>query len=451
MKKLLLITYHFPPDAAVGALRPAKFAQYLPEYDWKPFVLSVKENYYERLDRGRMGAGVASDQIWRTRVWPNPGRLYRKLKEWVYSIRGKREIFEEKVNTFQSNRALPAGNGGILRQIRRVILSLLEVADGLLGWVPPALSTAFFLYKRSPIDCLYTSGPPHVAHLIGLALKKRYGTRWVADFRDPWILNPIRSAQAKSTLSEWLEQWMEKEVVTHADNIISVTDRMTQAFQSLYPQIEKTKFVTIPNGYDPDDFVGIPPPLNPNKFRMSYLGTFYVGRTPAPFLQAVQELIQEGQIQSEKLEIRFIGACRYSDGQSVEEMIRDRHLSTVVHIVDPIPHKQALAEMMASHVLLLFAPNQYYQVPAKTFEYLGTGADILALTPEGATADLIQNTGRGVVVDPDSIPHIKEAIASLYQKYQTRNWQLRDGGPSPQNLSRYHRKTLTKELVTLLG
>jgi len=448
MKKILILSYHFPPDAAVGAIRAAKFAKYLPEFGWEPYVLTVKPRYYNGLDQERMADTPVSMNVFTTGIWPDPGVIYMWLKRWLYRLLGKRRVFEAKVRTYsppdQPNAESIAG------ALRRLVRSLLVVADGELGWVPPATLKALLLMRRLKITCLYTSGPPHAAHVAGLTIKLLQSTRWIADFRDPWTLGIERPAFMSSTLADGIEAWLEGHVVKHADKVISVTDRMTQAFIARYTSVDKAKFVTLPNGYDPEDLQTVQVLTNNCKFRVSYLGTFYFGRTPADFLKAVRALINEGILAPNDLDIRFIGHCRHINGQSVEEMINEQGLLSVVQILDPLPYLDALREMVASDVLLLFAPNQPHQVPGKTFEYLASGADIIAFTSEGATADLLKDEAQGFIVEPNSLEHIKRALEQCYRRYKMKRHCRLSSLSSQHTLSRYQRKTLTKELALIL-
>jgi glycosyltransferase involved in cell wall biosynthesis len=449
MPKVLIVSYHFPPDAAVGAIRAAKFAKYLPEFGWQPYVLTVKEEYYDAVDGSRMSDVALSERIFRTKVWPNPGTLYLKLKKWLYYVTGKRHLFDEKVRTYRPPD--PVKSQGMLVQLRRFVNSLLGMAEGTLAWVPPAILKAIFLVGRYQIYCLYTSGPPHSAHLVGLAVKYLYGTRWVADFRDPWTQCPQTSWYVRSKLSDRLEAWMEKQVVMHADKVVSVTERMGQSFRTLHPQLAKTKFVTILNGYDPEDFADLVRSRSNAKFRVSYLGSFYLGRTPAYFLKAARELIDEGTLSYDGFEVRLIGQCRYIAGESVETMVHREGLSSVVRIMEPVPYKDALRQMADSDLLLLFAPAQPLQIPGKAFEYLASGAHIIAFTGEGATADLIRQSQRGFVVEPDSVHQIKTALKVCYQRCKMNGGGPRCSSLSLEHLFIYHRRTLTKDLVSVLG
>jgi glycosyltransferase involved in cell wall biosynthesis len=449
MKKILIVTYYFPPDAAVGALRSLKFSKYLPEFGWQPYVLTVKEAYCDTLDPSRMRDVVAPQQVFRTGVWPDPGVLYLKLKKWLYRLSGRRDISDETLQA-ESN-ASPPGATGTIGQLRHRMLSFLAVAGGKLGWVPPATAKAFLLVKRHDIDCLYTTGPPHAAHLVGLAMKVLTGRKWVADFRDPWTLVPAGTPRSPFVHAAKIEAWLERQVIERADKVICVTDRMSLAFRTKYSHVDQGKFVTIPNGYDPDDFSGLSRPARNGIFKMSYLGTFYMRRTPEYFLKAVRELIDESKLSQEGLEIRFIGDCRHIDGKPVATMVQQAGLSSITKIMDSVPYREALQVMVDSRLLLLFAPAQDDQVPGKTFEYLASGADVIAVTSsEGATASVIRATGRGFVVEPGSIQQMKDALESSYRQYALGTCDQETRSKSDDALLMYHRKTLTSKLVSIL-
>lgn len=448
MKRMLIVSYHFPPDSAVGGLRALKFAKYLPECGWRPYVLTVKEQYCESPDPSRISDVITPEQVYRTRVWPDPGVLYVRLKKRLFELAGKRHVFER-----QSNAPDPADSPtppGPLQRLRRVLFSLLAVASGKLGWVPSATIKAVLLIKRHRIDGLYTTGPPHAAHLVGLAAKRLTGVKWVADFRDPWTLLPPGTKYPGNPPCKPIDTWLERLVVEHADTVVSVTERMRQAFRIGYPHVEAEKFVTIPNGYDPADFQGLSRSRRNGTFRISYLGTFYMRRTPEHFLRAVKELIDEGVLCPGSLEIKFIGTCRFVDGQPVDTMVEQMNLSSITEIRDPLPYRKALQVMMDSQVLLLLAPSQDDQVPGKTFEYLASGADVIAVTSRnGATANVLRTTARGFVVEPGSVTQMKEALTASYRRVS--NGGLEGRSVSDAALRMYDRRMLTGQLAELLA
>src|SRR5439155_18746939 len=148
------------------------------------------------------------------------------------------------------------------------------------------------------------------------------------------------------------------------------------------------------------------------------------------------------------LEIRLIGNCKYVKGRLTADIAESLGLSSSVRVIDPVPYKRALEYTMTSHLLVLLAPDQPYEIPGKAYEYLASGVDILALTQQGATADLIQKTGGGVVVNPQDIVGIKDAVLGCYLKWAASD--ACDRSRRPNETKMYERRELTKRLVAIL-
>ena len=164
-------------------------------------MLTVKESYYWQVDPSKMNDVSESDHIVRTAVWPDPARMYHELKKYVYRILGKREPLKESTHSYPES--FYNSHEGQFARIRRVLRSLLFVLpEGGLGWVIPAFMTARKMIVRFQIDSIYSSGPPHAAHVIGVLLKKVYGLKWVADFRDPWRIMGGKGEHRRSRVSK---------------------------------------------------------------------------------------------------------------------------------------------------------------------------------------------------------------------------------------------------------
>ena len=418
---------------------------------WTPYVLTAKEESYGRIDPHLLQDLNGKVEIYRTGAWMNPGMLYFQVKSCVYRLAGKQQVFRKKVASYHPVKGDRRENW--LGRVRRVARSLCNSGGGELTWTLPALFKAMALMRIHQFDYVYTTGPPHDVHLVGLVLKKIYGVKWVADFRDPWssVIGQPGAVQARrSKVLENVIAFLEKQVVKNADNVLVTTGRLADAFANLYPKGRTEKFHNVFSGFDPDDFISIQVARPTSKFRVAYLGTFYVGRTPELFLEAVRALIDDNKILEDRLDIRFIGACRYAEGKSVEEMVKQAGLSSVVTIEDAVPHTRALEEMGSAHVLLLFAPDQPLQIPGKIFEYLASGSDILAFTSEGATADLLRQVGRGTVVKPDALEEIKGALEASYVRFCSPPCPQKDHPQDDPMLVPYHKQTLTAKLVELL-
>ena len=443
-KKILMIAYHFPPDAAVGGLRPLKFAKYLPHYGWEPYVLTVRPRYYESLDQSRLHEVPFQTRVFRTAMLPHPNTMYKSMKGSYYRLTGRKQEFNQKLLE-------PSSDGhpespDILRRTRKLFSSLLWIPpDDVLGWLPIAVVKGIRLLRAHQITHIYTTNPPHTTHLVGLAIKNLCNVKWIADFRDLWLFDkPFQTRTA-----ERIEHWMERKVVENADAIALTTDRMTDKFRQTYPGVKAAKFSTVANGYDADDFSSISRALKPQKFTLTYIGSFYDERTPEPLLRAVSKLVAGGQIPADALEIQLIGNCRYVKGQSTDEMAASLGLSTVVRVIDAVPYRRALEYAVNSHLLVLLAPDQPYEIPGKAYEYLASGVDVLALTQDGATADLIRKTGGGTVVEPHDVEGIKTAVSEQYEKWSSD--RSCDRGRPRADTRMYERRELTGQLASILG
>jgi len=439
--RILIISYHFPPDAAVGALRPLKFAKYLPLYGWDPYILTVNPKYYESLDSSRVHEMPSLSRVFRTAMLPHPNTMYRYSKRLYFSLTGRKQDFSRKLLESGGQR----NSHRTVGKIRRFLSSLLWIPpDDVLGWLPFAVLRGIRLLRAHDITHIYTTNPPHSTHLVGLVLKALCKVHWVADFRDLWLFD--KPHQTKT--AERVERWMERKVVEYADAIALTTDRMADKFRQTYSKVRETKFVTICNGYDAEDFNSILLPGDRRKFTLTYIGSFYDKRTPEPLLHGVSELVAGNQIPRDALEIRLVGNCRHVNGRSTNDIAASLGLSSVVVVIDSVPYKRALEYVVNSDLLVLLAPDQPYEIPAKAYEYLAAGVDVLALTEEGATGDLIWKTGGGAVVEPRDTVGIKREVLQRYLKWAA-NGSDRRTRPSTDTLM-YDRRELTRKLVSLL-
>jgi glycosyltransferase involved in cell wall biosynthesis len=443
-RKVLLVSYHFPPDPAVGALRPAKTAKHLARLGWRPYVLTVKERYLRGQDEGRL-ADVEGIPVIRTAMWPSVSQLVLRLTDRV-------SVLQRLRTAGARNRPRPIDNwaraqvrrGGPPEILRRHLDALFELPDKQIGWLLPAVWAAYRVIKRERIALVVTSSPPPTTALVGLALSWLTDAKLVTDLRDPWFAPLGRPADCSNALSDWIQRWLERQLMRRSSRVVTTTEQYRQFLAATYPDVPADRFATIWNGYDAEDFADVPAPAARRGVTVAYLGTFYFGRTPRAFLRAVAELIREGAITRSELQIRFIGDVRQAEGESVAALVQSERLDGCVTIEDPVSHRQALGIMKAADVLLLLAPDQYYCIPAKAFEYMGAGARILCLARDGATAALIRQTGTGAVVEPDDVGGIKAALRSLLDHCGSGQIGRPDG------VARYERRILAAEFAKVL-
>jgi glycosyltransferase involved in cell wall biosynthesis len=440
MRRVLLIHFQFPPDSAVGAQITTKFAKYLPDFGWDPFVLTAAARYYESRDPTLLADVHRWDHVRRTRRIPHPRYAYVALKAWR---QGRRH---DPLMT-------PPGAAVSPRSLRHTLRSLLTTPDDLTGWIPFAVSAGLGMIRRHGIERLFSSGPPWTNHLVGYALSRLTGVPWVASFEDPWT-HPYTFVPSTRTspLAMAVERRLERAVIGRAYAVICLNDHHRHAMAAQYPAVPASRFVVIPNGWDPDDFaaadhLGAIPPRD--RLVVSHTGRINYGRTPRQLFQAVRRLLDSGVTTPRELSLRFIGDGIMAESRPVADMVAEFGLGDVVEIRRAIPRAEAIAAMRASHVLLVLAHGWILQIPAKTYQYLRAGRPVLAVAPEGATADFVRRTGAGVVVGPADVDGMADHLARSLRRLRTGE-SFQSAVPESV-VSRFERRRLTADLASLLA
>jgi glycosyltransferase involved in cell wall biosynthesis len=411
MNHVLLIAYHYPPSQAVGGIRPSKFARYLPVYGWQPTVLTL-------LNGVRPTTADTSDatMIVRAREWPHPLKVYERWKEQRADRRGRREEYLAAITpTFdQGARPIRKGLG-----LKRWLSTFLWLPDRELGWIFPATLHALRLIRQRRITHLITTGPPFTCHLVGLLLKWITGVAWIADFRDPWSLKH-RFPIFRNGVTDAIETALIRSVMMRADRVMSVTDSMTDEARKEWAGLDPGKFITLPSGFDVSDFEGQswsrPRPDPPQPVVFSYFGTFYHGRTPEPFLRAMRSLIDDGSLLGTDIAIRFVGQIERAEGLAVPALVARYGLEAQVTLQSTVPRQEALRQLLETHVSLVLDERHPIQIPFKLYDVLASGALVLNIGAQGAVADVLVKTGRGVVVDHTSQAELRKGILECVRR-----------------------------------
>ena len=304
-KRLLLIAYHFPPDAEVGAIRPQKLVKYLPECGWDPLVLTVDPRHHAAHDPAR-SRDVTGARVWRTGEVPNPRTLAVSFRNALrrYLRHGPPDS-QLPILPFDVKNAEASGPRD---RLRRLILSLCWLPDANLGWLFPALRTGLVIIRRERPRVILTTSPPPTAHLVGLWLSRLTGVPWVADFRDPWAGDAAKPRFVRSPLSDALDRRMERTVIRAASAVLVTTDRLGARLMERYPEVDPRKFTTLSNGFDPEDFATVPVPTPSPNFLVTHVGSLYHRRSPVAFLQAAAALVRSGEIPLSDLRIASLEA-----------------------------------------------------------------------------------------------------------------------------------------------
>jgi glycosyltransferase involved in cell wall biosynthesis len=435
MKRVLMITYRFPPVGGSGIQRVSKFAKYLPEYGWKPVILTSKGGSYSAYDPTLMEDVPRGLSIHRT-LSLEPMTLKRLARRIIHCRKTKRGDTSVSATSRK----------GLRTRVNLFIEKTFLIPDAQIGWLLPAVVKGGFIIWKEDVDVICSTGPPFSAHLIGLLLKMVTRRPWIADFRDPWTQDAI----ARTRWRLRIEEIMEHAVLKHADRVICVSQPLINGVKQKYLFTkDDNRFLVITNGFDGDDFKGLECFRSGHeRFVITYVGTVYERRSPESFLKALQQLFREKKDIAKRVQVNFIGLAP----NSIQALPGQLGVQDAVRFIDYVPHKRSLEYLVNSDVILLIVSEEGETsegiFSGKIFEYLRSGRPILALVPPGVAADLIIEARAGIVVHYQDIEGIKEAVYALYCRHETGEISH---NPDWAIIGRFDRKGLTGDLAMVLN
>jgi glycosyltransferase involved in cell wall biosynthesis len=424
-KKILIISYYWPPAGGPGVQRWLKFVKYLPDFGIEPHVYVPKNPTYPLLDEELL-AHVSDKAI--------------IIQKPIFEPYGLAGIFSKKKTQKISSGIIP--NKKKQSWVEKMLIWVrgnLFIPDARLFWIRPSVQFLSKYIQEHQIETVITTGPPHSLHLIGMELKNRHKINWITDFRDPWTTIGYHD---KLQLSNWAakkHKQLEKQVLNSCDQIIVTSPTTKKEFEV----ITSKPISVITNGYDVEPISK--KPLN-EKFTLAHIGSFLSERNPRILWKALAELVNENIAFSEKLELKLIGAV----SDSVLETIKEFRLDGFVNHLGYVSHEVALQEQRCSQVLLLIEIDSEQTnciIPGKLFEYMVSERPILAIGPEKADfASIIKETNTGTFFTYEDKDALKSQIVNYFEAFQSQSLQVHAVG-----LQKYSRRALTQELATILN
>lgn len=411
--KVLIVTMYFPPAGGGGVQRPLKFATHLPTLGIETHVLAPDDPKWIHRDDELQPPTLA--WVHRARYLGPKGR---KPAEELHGTKGLERIGVQ---------ARLAG--------RRLLLP-----DENVSWNVTAIPAAIRIVKREGIDVVLTTSPPSSVHLVGAAVKRATRATWVADLRDSIVAHPHRRAERMLVrVKEQGEHAVAGLVARSADAIVTVSDAIADEVRERSP---RGPVETIANGSDFDDFAGFEHHVS-DRFRITHTGSFFGKRDPRPFLTAL------GQAGLDDVVARFLGDFRSSDREWAEQ----QNLGPRLELIPYAPRRTSLALQRDSEALLLLIPDAGGRgrgvLSGKVFEYLAAERPILAVVPpDGAAAELIRDSGAGLVVAPEDVEGMTAALRDLHDRW--RAGTLEATGLSEDWRTKVSRRTRVEELARLL-
>jgi len=424
-KKILIITYYWPPAGGPGVQRWLKFVKYLPDFGVQPIVYIPENPTYPIVDE----------------------KLVNEVSDKAIILR--QNIFEpyQLASFLSKNKTKKISSGIIPNQKKQSFLDKtllwirgnLFIPDARVFWVKPSVSFLEKYILENNIDTIITSGPPHSLHLIGLELKEKLNVKWFADFRDPWTTIGYHKSLRLSSFAAKKHKALEQQVLNTADTIIVTSKTTKTEFQA----ITNKPIAVITNGYDTEQ---VEQQTIDSKFSLSHIGSFLSERNPLILWESLVELVNEIPDFKSHLEIKLIGAV----SQEVLETVTNYKLDSYLNNLGYVSHSDAIAHQRKSQVLLLIeidSDDTKSIIPGKLFEYMVSGRPIIAIGPQDSDfAEIIIDTNTGVFFKYSEKLKLKSVILDFYNQFLEGKLQSNGVG-----LQKYSRKSLTKELAQLLN
>ena len=427
-KKVLIITYYWPPSGGAGVQRWLKFAKYLPNFNWIPVIYTPSNP-----------ESPADDESLLKEIHPEAIVIKKPIWEpysWYKKVIGQNK--NQRVNAgFLSESEKPKK----LEKISVWIRGNLFIPDARKFWIKPSVRYLKKYLKDNNIETIISTGPPHSMHLIALKLKNSLNIKWIADFRDPWTNIDFYKDLLLTKQSDRKHKRLEKSVLTNADSVITVGESMASEFKELGAQ----NVEVITNGFDSDDIPDSKPETD-NKFSIVHIGAINKDRNHPVFVRVLKDLAQQNSNFKKDLKIKLIGKVDHQ----VKENISKAGLTSNLQLIDYIEHDQVINELMKARLLYLpinNTPNAKGIVTGKFFEYLASQRPILAIGPtDGDIANMLESAKAGKIFDFEAYDGIYNHVLECYNDYKNNS----DKSLEIDNKI-YTRENLTEKLSNLLN
>ncbi len=438
-KKILIISYYWPPAGGPGVQRWLKFVKYLPELGWEPTVFIPENPSYPIVDETLQKDVPVNLKMIKTKIWEpyqlaeKFGKDNKKFKAGQFDV-GENQSWKAKLSIFvRGNFFIP---------------------DARIFWVKPSVEFLEKYLKANHYDVLVTTGPPHSLHLIGLGLKKKIpNLKWIADFRDPWTEISYYKHLKLTKFADKKHRNLEEQVFRNADITLATSYTDAENFRK-----KGANAFCITNGFDVElengrvgewedkNSTTLPLYNSITKFTLSYIGVLEQLRNPEILWETLNDLVSENEEFAKDFELKFVGRLDDKILKKIETSSLKNHLTNLGYQT----HDVALQEMQNSSVLLMTNfPQESSKgiIPGKIFEYLATGKTILSFGPKDADVEKILNeTKAGKHFDYEAKESLKQFILDSYQSWKSGNLEN-----NAENIEQFSRKNLTKNLVDLLN
>jgi glycosyltransferase involved in cell wall biosynthesis len=428
LKRVLIITYYWPPSGGAGVQRMLKLVKYIREFGWEPVVYTAENAAYPVLDTSLEKDIPPGVEIWKHPIW-EPYEAYKRFT-------GKKKS-QQVFSGFMQDEA----KSSISEKLALWIRANFFIPDARAFWIKPSVNFLLKQLRSSPVDAIISTGPPHSAHLIAKGVRQQLNIPWLADFRDPWTKIDYYHTLPLTKHADAKHRRLEKAVLQNADAIECVSWHWADDFSKMCGK----PVTVITNGFDEDDFIkkDIPPQT---KFSINHIGSINKDRNHTALWRALQHLCNIHQDFASDLHLSLIG----KNDAVVFRDIEKHGLTPYLERIDYLPHNEIFSYQCSAAVLLLplgNMPSVHGLLPGKLFEYLAAKRPIVVIGPaDGDSARIVRETQSGVCFDFNDEAGMKEGIYAMYQQ-----WKAGNLNATPKDIEKYSRRNIAQQFATLLN
>src|SRR5690554_1720410 len=349
MKRVLIITYYWPPAGGPGVQRWLKFVKYFRDFGIEPVVYIPENPNYPLVDDAFLGEIPTDIEI-----------IKFPIRE-PYSFAN---LFSKEKTKKMSSGIISKSKSSAFEKLLLYVRGNFFIPDARVGWVKPSGNFLSEYISKNPVHTIITTGPPHSLHLIGLRLKRELGVNWIADFRDPWTTIHYHKLLRLNKFSRKKHKELEAEVLNNADTVVVTSPTTKREFAA----ITSKPIEIVTNGFDVSEEKETTLDRN---FSISHIGSLLSGRNPEVLWEILEEISAENPVFKKKLHLQFAGAV----SEEVKESLQKYGLMERSDFKGYVSHSEALELQKKSQVLLLVemdTPETNAIIPGKLFEYLAS-------------------------------------------------------------------------------
>lgn len=405
MKRVLIISYYWPPAGGISVIRPLKLAKYLKIQGWIPIICTAKNPHYPFEDNTSINIIEEGPEVLKVPIF-EPYGIYK-----VLTSQNKSALADVIQN---------APKHSLLHQISVWIRGNFFIPDARCFWIVPVIKKISAYISENPVDAIITTGPPHSVNRIGALLKKKFNLPWIADFQDPWTQVDYYKHFKITSWAHARHRKMENEVFANADLITIVSDSWKVDLQ----QIGAKKVEVIPLGFDPDDFKSSS--ILDQFFSMTHLGLLGEDRNPETLLYVIKAICEENSDFANYFRLNLVGKVN----SKLSDLVASLNLKSNVFFIGQVSRKLALQYMQKSQLLLLLlnkAENVSGRIPGKIFEYMGAKRPVISLGPVGTDVSIIISKSRlGQNIPYDNFELLKEYMLESFALFRSSGLHVDD-------------------------